>query len=463
MPETTLKLEHIADSTEYDNGFDIAASVRMLKEDIHKLGYISHETWQQVYNEELTYVAEGINAPLRTRFEIPYEKEVGLMNERGEPLLASYQAGYRSAQAMASRNPGLVFEANRRSSDLEEILELEKMMSGETDADTMVVFSPFPEEAYRQNGGRELEMIGYQPQRQMGFMRICRKLDDNTLEQISISLDTSDLQAFTEAGKWVNMEIPYGTISDDYQKHRTFFNSKDITFSEDLLLNVYDQSIGRRYGRKFKAGRPIEDEVNAWDFISAQKDLCDYYFVELERLARANMSHEAEKHAKTAMTAGFWAALKNRLSANGPGIYEENIYTGSEQHRTELAAEMSFALEQAEANHEVMVGCGGGIQLGDKELLAQTPENILASVFGGSSSEKWVWKKGKCLVENCPTQPKEVEVGPCSVCKGCQGHFDKGIDPKFIYKHLKGNDQKTKKIREEVASLNKKEELSRAA
>ena len=43
--------------------------------------------------------------------------------------------------------------------------------------------------------------------------------------------------------------------------------------------------------------------------------------------------------------------------------------------------------------------------------------------------ESWQWKSGVCQVKSCPTRPGKTTVGPCSVCKGCQARFDKGINP----------------------------------
>lgn len=53
-----------------------------------------------------------------------------------------------------------------------------------------------------------------------------------------------------------------------------------------------------------------------------------------------------------------------------------------------------------------------------------------ASPFKSSAENKssWQWKKGVCQVKSCPS-PKPTEVGPCSVCRRCQGEFDRGHDP----------------------------------
>lgn len=50
--------------------------------------------------------------------------------------------------------------------------------------------------------------------------------------------------------------------------------------------------------------------------------------------------------------------------------------------------------------------------------------------FGRMGRERWKTRKGKCVVNSCPSRPKEVTIGPCGVCMDrCQKLFDKGVDP----------------------------------
>jgi hypothetical protein len=49
---------------------------------------------------------------------------------------------------------------------------------------------------------------------------------------------------------------------------------------------------------------------------------------------------------------------------------------------------------------------------------------------GSQESRVGKIKRGKCVIESCPTRPKEVKVGGCGVClERCQVLFDKGQDP----------------------------------
>ncbi|MFO0971658.1 MAG: hypothetical protein U0520_04930 [Candidatus Saccharimonadales bacterium] len=51
--------------------------------------------------------------------------------------------------------------------------------------------------------------------------------------------------------------------------------------------------------------------------------------------------------------------------------------------------------------------------------------------------ENWQWSRGVCRVEACPTRPGRTDVGPCSVCRGCQHEFDHGRNPSNTYKRMR--------------------------
>ena len=50
-------------------------------------------------------------------------------------------------------------------------------------------------------------------------------------------------------------------------------------------------------------------------------------------------------------------------------------------------------------------------------------------------SKKWKYTKGRCRITNCPTseQRERPDVGPCDVCRLCQGYFDRKKDPAKEY------------------------------
>ncbi len=112
-------------------------------------------------------------------------------------------------------------------------------------------------------------------------------------------------------------------------------------------------------------------------------------------------------------------------------------------------------LENALAAADPRAGavCGGtGLE---KNLQAENKLSAEASRLYLEAKEDrkyWRWTRGVCIVKECPSRPAKTEIGPCSVCRKCQTIFDKGDDPKKIYKTLKF----LKRLLNPVRELNKK-------
>lgn len=96
-------------------------------------------------------------------------------------------------------------------------------------------------------------------------------------------------------------------------------------------------------------------------------------------------------------------------------------------------------------------GCSGASLSVENNDLNSLPGQ--QDIFGGKlgdekkdmdKKENWVWKKGICIVEKCPTRPGETEVGPCDVCHCCQNWFDKGYTLDKIARIYRGLSSVTK-------------------
>jgi len=300
--------------------FDELASVRMAQADVRQYGHIQYDTLRQIYNEELTYVAEGLNAPLRTTFTLEHTSD-GLVDERGTQLLTSLARGRRAAEEAAYGDSRLWFNLQRTIHDYHEGQLLESMMLGETSFNTLASWSPMPEEAYVQLGLAKLESLGYQPKRLLGFIRIYQKISDTELKVVSLSVDNSDLMAFRMMAEQLGVQIPETEISDNYSAYRftAHLSDHDQAQLPAALIRYYDKSMSQIYGGDFSAGRRASNEQESWSFIAAQKDLVEYYFAQLEILASQAVDAESLRRLKRELTYGFWAALKDRYNAHAAG------------------------------------------------------------------------------------------------------------------------------------------------
>jgi hypothetical protein len=86
----------------------------------------------------------------------------------------------------------------------------------------------------------------------------------------------------------------------------------------------------------------------------------------------------------------------------------------------------------ARQNFKVGGGCAGevGGEKGTDGLRSGSSGAGINEARDGESesSGSWTWKKGVCRIKSCPS-PKPTDVGPCSICRGCQHKFDSGQDP----------------------------------
>lgn len=108
---------------------------------------------------------------------------------------------------------------------------------------------------------------------------------------------------------------------------------------------------------------------------------------------------------------------------------EASVALASGDH-TAGAAHLEQALAVSDPNAGVV--CGGVLPENVKaQLSAETAQTYREAL---QERKNWKWKKGVCVVKECPTRPSKTEVGPCSVCRKCQAIFDKGKNPKKLYK-----------------------------
>lgn len=409
--------------------FDELAPLRMLASDKLTYGSIRPETWRQIQNEELTFLAEGLDAPLQSRFTLRL-CDSELVDERGKPLAEVLEKGVRASEQAACADSRLWFMTQRAVHDYHEGQLIESLMEPDSQCNTIASWSPFPVEAFGQYGAALLESQGYQPKRALGFLRVYTKVSDTELVVTSLSVDNSDLTVFRTMAAQFGVSIPPDELSDNYQAYRYMgqLSEHDQRSLPSQLLGAYDAAMSSLYAGVYRAGRPYRFEQNAWEFVTAQTDLLHFYCTELEALSTMPYSSEMMRREKRRLTYGYWAAVKARFinKQNMPRAYESSIVMM--QH---LEQEVAGAFARAALRHEVLIGCGGGIGF-SADILDVDPENALASIMG-DKKEDWVWKDGKCRIDNCPTRPHTTKVGPCEVCHGCQEIYDKGKDPKIEY------------------------------
>ena len=355
--------------------FDPLAILDLYRFDIQTSGYILPETKRRSMDEELTYIAEGINRPLRTSFTLKEANGDLSYFDKGQwkPYLSTLTKGVETARIEAAADPRKTFLADRATEDLEIGYKLNELKPGQA----LIWYSKYPEKEAELYGDKFIGDLGFQARRKMGFLYKAERLFDGSLELVTQSVDNSDEEAF-DVVMWAASASPNASI--------------------DEMRDAYDSVLSEKYESRFYAGRDLSREAskeNAWDAINKNQDLVEYYFQELEALAYTlDMPRQDLERSKKRLTYGVWAALKNRLDQIAKPFIVVNSQVGN---KLLLRQEINVAFAQASQRGEVMFGCGGALK-GEDAILDASAEDVFDLIFGDK-------KVLKCVT--CPLCEKE--------------------------------------------------------
>lgn len=370
-----------------EKSFDVLASVKLVRHDLHFYNNIQPETWRRIYDEELSYIAEGINQPVFTEFKLKRTggELVYFHNGQWRPYLSSLTRAVQVYGQEAAADPRKKFMHQRAIEDL----QIGYQLSGLTPGQSLRWKSSFPEEQMRSYGTEFISNLGFQPERRMGFLYEAVGAPDGSLILKSWSVDNSDEQAFTAGLAAKNM------------------------------LAGYDSKLSQKYGGTFRAGRRAGHrlaEANAWDTVRAHRDLIeDYFMSQIEQLARSSLSDEQLAQAKKRLTYGVWAALKQRLDQGSLLAHE---FAGEYGGYDNLSSEVQAAYQNLSQRGEVLFGCGGAIK-GEEALQRASSRDVFLSIFG----------KGEKIKMNCPFCGASQYGDPCAAqlkCGVCEAEVQDG-------------------------------------
>jgi hypothetical protein len=129
--------------------------------------------------------------------------------------------------------------------DHKNALLVDEMVRGETDYNTRIVVSPFPEEAAARSGNNYWRDIGYVPHLKRGFVQVYYA-SEGGLVSGSLSFDGSDKSRLREIFGRFGVEIPETEITDNWLQYAI-----TDTLSEDdakaLALEIADQAANPQY------------------------------------------------------------------------------------------------------------------------------------------------------------------------------------------------------------------------
>ena len=280
--------------------FDILSSVDALRYDLERFDCVLPETRRQVLNQELSYIAEGVDRSSRTQFVFKRINEDLVYFDDGDwrPYGEMLEAGRQAALHDAAIDPRRRFLSEWSDRDIYQHEQNKLLKPGESRA----WVSPYPYEIEQRYGKAFLKECGLNPERRMGFIYLARCHADGTVRLESQTIDNSDYEAFAAVLDKATQE-PEADL--------------------DRLTDIYDFNMGEKHGGNFSAGRREESKRdNVWQEIMRNHDLADYLIdglglIAAKKLDRRQLEEETKRHIY-----GVWALFSQRLSGQAA------VYTG---------------------------------------------------------------------------------------------------------------------------------------
>jgi hypothetical protein len=362
----------------------------------------------------------------------------------------------KAAKETAQNDERFLPQLTRTHWDHENALIVDKMARGETEYNTRIVVSPYPEEAAAQSGDAYWRGIGYVPHLKRGFVQIYIATEAGLISG-SLSFDGSNKQRLIEVFRKRGVEIPEDEITDNWLKY-AITDNLTVDDAKALGLEIANEAGDPRYKKT----------TNTVDVTNEYRNIMDTAFDEAyvhacESLARGSQTPEARKlifnladkaghfNRRYAKALYEMRANENRFNDDDMTVLHELlVYSTIEMmralhlsktaqthtksyvkqvggvnlaHLQSLDAQAfqralgGFGADGAK-NNRGYSACGLSIALGG-EMPGSEITDSPQSVFGGLTREEKSWhggavKKGKCV--NCK---EETDVGVKSWCKKC--------------------------------------------
>lgn len=240
------------------------------------------------FDDTSTWLAEVLDGQMRSRFNYRFDG-YDLVARGNQKLGDVFYKAIEDAELKVASDSRFLFELTRRCTELHEYHDMLEMSSGETDFNTIVVVSDFPEDVEKIGG----DFGGYNIRRKQTMLRVISRESDGTITVTSQSLDQSNRYALEKIYKYLGTEAGEGQLLGQ----RIYLN-KSSSAQEGLLdelTGVYDSSLSFVFGGEWYAGRAGSDRRNMLDFAYQQRDLIDVFLTgSQDEDARYNLSAMVE-------------------------------------------------------------------------------------------------------------------------------------------------------------------------
>jgi hypothetical protein len=155
------------------------------------------------------------------------------------------EAGLVCAEETAKNDKRFMPQFIRSGHDNENAVTVDKMAEGETDYNTRIVVTPFPEEAAKESGNDYWDEQGYVSHLRRGFVQIYHSTGEAVMAG-SLSFDGSDKVRLREVFGKRGVEIPETETTDNWLKYAITGNFSEEE-AKDIALGLANEADDPKY------------------------------------------------------------------------------------------------------------------------------------------------------------------------------------------------------------------------
>ena len=407
-------MEPLRENKEKIRSFDVLSSVNQFRYDLENFGEIKAETREQVINEELSLICEGIDRSSRSSFVLKrLEGQLVYFNDgTWRPYQLLLEDGLAVAKAEKEIDPRKKILVDLRNQDKYYGQKMAWLSPGES----MTWYSAYPENEAKLYGDDFMISLGFKPHRRMGFLYQASCQEDGSILLQSQTVDNCEAGAFQAI-----------------DKAKEF----DPDLNLQAMMAVYDGYLHKKYSEYFFAGRTEQDNFNnIWDIIKSNEKLISFHIYKLENYARTNLATDLLEQAVKEHVASVWKMFKDHIDqtiklAQPPKLDKNRVISLQPLQMEEILMyqqQANQSLESLKKTGQLIIVCGGSLVIegsGDTIMDSEIAD-IFSSIFGLPKEEKYSFNKHMyCVVCQSPPKPKEAKkmCGPCGLCRDCDKQF----------------------------------------
>ncbi len=409
---------------------------------------------QYIEYQEKTHLAEGLALQQRT------VRSLDVVNGRtqsfgGQTMVDTNQAGYLAAKKQYLRGDQPARRLmKRREHDVRISEDFDTLMAQGKIGEGFMVVSPYEEELDDATARR----LGFWPENRRSYAWFYRKVSDDELECVDVSIDRSSLATYKKLLKGHGVDASQTEQSHDMPAHRVRFQASSAEERNAFIDNVLSQyrelnndptamnandafeavefldkhaqnhlrlivDVHRGIANSLRTGnldtlirlsvsRALR-ELDCLDYqeVCALQDLLDAPQITPQHSPGLSTIIAAQRY-------GTWQAMSKLASGEtsevGPTYRGINRGIVGSIQAIQVMNHMYNNTNEAALQGRTMPGCAGG-----ESFLKQSSEEVKSSIFKG---EKYSFnKKMYCVV--CQPSPKQEEkpkmCGPCGLCRTC--------------------------------------------